>query len=68
MQDLSLIHILHMQPLPGDPYYDQEGGMQKVIDMARADVLALQEGGVDGLLFTNEFSTPYIDVYKRQLQ
>lgn len=56
----AIIGLVHMQPLPGDPYYDKKGGMQKVIDMAREDVKALQAGGVDGLLFTNEFSTPYM--------
>lgn len=56
----AIIGLVHMQPLPGDPYYDMKGGMQKVIDMAREDVKALQAGGVDGLLFTNEFSTPYM--------
>ena len=56
----AVIGLVHMQPLPGDPYYDEEGGMEKVIEMARHDVQCLQEGGVDGLLFSNEFSTPYL--------
>lgn len=56
----AVIGLVHMQPLPGDPLYDEVGGMQKVVDLAKKDVLALQEGGVDGLLFTNEFSTPYL--------
>lgn len=55
----AIIGLVHMQPLPGDPEYDAQGGMDKVIELARKDVLALQEGGVDGLLFTNEFSIPY---------
>lgn len=59
--DKAVIGLVHMQPLPGDPYYDPEGGMEKVIRMAREDVIALQNGGVDGLLFTNEFSTPYLN-------
>ena len=56
----AVIGLVHMQPLPGDPQYDDKGGMKKVIDLARKDVLALQKGGVDGLLFTNEYSTPYL--------
>ena len=56
----AVIGLVHMQPLPGDPYYDEKGGMEKVIEMARHDVRCLQEGGVDGLLFSNEFSTPYL--------
>lgn len=57
----AIIGLVHMQPLPGDPQYDEEGGMEKIIRMARADVLALQNGGVDGLLFTNEYSMPYLE-------
>lgn len=56
----AIIGLVHMQPLPGDPYYDVEGGMRKVVEMAKNDVEALQAGGVDGLLFSNEFSTPYL--------
>lgn len=55
----AVIGLVHLKALPGDPGYDEEGGMEKVIDAARYDVLALQNGGVDGLLFSNEFSLPY---------
>lgn len=55
----AIIGLVHMQPLPGDPEYDAEGGIEKVIELARRDVAALQDGGADGLLFTNEFSIPY---------
>ncbi len=55
-----IIAMCHLQPLPGDPNYDAQGGMAKVIDLARKDLLALQEGGVDGIMFSNEFSLPYL--------
>ena len=55
-----IIAMCHLQPLPGDPYYDADGGMEKVMAAARADLLALQEGGVDGIMFSNEFSLPYL--------
>lgn len=55
----AIIGLVHMQPLPGDPQYDVKGGMAKIIECAKKDVIALQNGGVDGLLFTNEFSIPY---------
>ncbi len=55
-----IIALVHLQPLPGDPLYDARGGMDKVIRMAREDVEALQNGGVDGLLFSNEYSLPYL--------
>ena len=65
MQDLfhvekPIIAMCHLQPLPGDPYYDADGGMEKVMAAAKADLLALQEGGVDGIMFSNEFSLPYL--------
>lgn len=52
--------MCHLQPLPGDPYYDAEGGMARVIEAAKADLTALQDGGVDGIMFSNEFSLPYL--------
>lgn len=55
-----IIAMCHLQAMPGDPYYDRAGGMAKVVDLARADLLALQEGGVDGVMFSNEFSLPYL--------
>lgn len=55
-----IIAMCHLQPLPGDPYYDKEGGMEKVIEAARLDLHALQNGDVDGVMFSNEFSLPYL--------
>lgn len=55
-----IIAMCHLQALPGDPGYDKSGGMKKVIEAARKDMLALQEGGVDGIMFSNEFSMPYL--------
>ena len=55
-----IIAMCHLQPMPGDPYYDQEGGMEKVVECARHDLLAQQNGGVDGVMFSNEFSLPYL--------
>lgn len=55
-----IIAMCHFRALPGDPYYDVDGGMEKVVDMAREEFLALQEGGVDAVMFSNEFSLPYL--------
>lgn len=55
-----IIAMCHLQPLPGDPNYDEKGGMDKVIEFARNDLIALQDGGVDGIMFSNEFSLPYL--------
>ena len=58
-KDKAIIGLCHLIALPGDPLYDEEGGMEKVYQLAKNDVLALQEGGIDGIQFTNEFSLPY---------
>jgi len=55
-----IIAMCHLQALPGDPRYDREKGMAWVIEKARADLLALQNGGVDAVMFSNEFSLPYL--------
>jgi uncharacterized protein len=55
-----IIAMCHFQALPGDPHYDAAGGMAKVVDAAHRDLVALQEGGVDAVMFSNEFSLPYL--------
>ncbi|MEO1226202.1 MAG: BtpA/SgcQ family protein [Pseudomonadota bacterium] len=57
---LPVIGMLHLRALPGDPDYDQEGGLADVIDWARKDLDALQAGGVDAVMISNEFSLPYL--------
>lgn len=52
--------VIDMQPLPGDPSYDARAGMSSVVRMAAREIAALQEGGVDGILISNEFSLPYL--------
>ena len=34
--------------------------MEKVVECAKHDVIALQNGGVDGIMFSNEYSLPYL--------
>lgn len=55
-----IIAMCHLQAMPGDPYYDAKGGMDYVVEMARKDLHALQDGGVDAVMFSNEFSLPYL--------
>ncbi len=55
-----IIAMLHLGALPGDPSYDTAGGMRRVIDEARRDLDALQSGGVDAVMISNEFSLPYL--------
>ncbi len=56
----AIIAMCHLQPLPGDPHYDLAKGMDWVVDKAHADLEALQNGGVDAVMFSNEFSLPYL--------
>ena len=55
-----VIGMLHLRPLPGDPHYDEAGGLAAVIDAAERDLYALQQGGVDAIMVSNEFSLPYL--------
>ena len=56
----AIIAMCHLAALPGDPSYDREKGMEYVVDRARKDLIALQNGGVDAVMFSNEFSLPYL--------
>ncbi|MED1954277.1 BtpA/SgcQ family protein [Brevibacillus centrosporus] len=62
----AIIAMCHILPLPGDPYYDKGKGMEYVVEMTRKDLLALQEGGVDAVMFSNEFSLPYLTDVKTE--
>lgn len=64
--DKPIIAMCHLQAMPGDPGYDKEKGMEWVVECARHDLLALQEGGVDAVMFSNEFSLPYLTNVKRE--
>lgn len=55
-----VIGMCHLMALPGDPGYDAGRGLDAVLDHARTELRHLQEGGVDGVLISNEFSLPYL--------
>ena len=61
-----IISMLHLDPLPGDPRWKESDSLATVIEHARHDLHALQDGGVDGILFSNEFSLPYERSMSRQ--
>ncbi|MDR0356267.1 MAG: BtpA/SgcQ family protein [Deltaproteobacteria bacterium] len=56
----AIIAMCHLLPLPGDPYWTENDDLDRVIAMARQDLAALQKGGVDAVMFSNEFSLPYL--------
>jgi membrane complex biogenesis BtpA family protein len=58
--DKPIIAMCHFRSLPGDPAYNRSGGLREVIDFAYQEMMALQDGGVDAIMFSNEFSLPYL--------
>lgn len=57
--DKPVIGMVHLLPLPGTPLYDESKGISGIIEAVYQDVLALQQGGVDAVLFGNEGDRPY---------
>jgi len=55
-----IIAMCHLLALPGDPGYDAAKGLDWVLECARRDLKALQDGGVDAVMFSNEASLPYL--------
>jgi len=56
----AIIAMCHFRPMPGDPHYDRSKGMDWVAERAYHELTALQDGGVDAVMFSNEFSLPYL--------
>lgn len=54
-----IIAMLHLDALPSDPRYVNGTPMEQIAEHALVDLHALQDGGVDGILISNEFSLPY---------
>lgn len=55
-----IIAMCHLRALPGDPAYNAVGGVARVLEAAHQDLRALQAGGVDAVMFSNEYSLPYL--------
>jgi uncharacterized protein len=54
-----IIAMVHLPALPGRPRHDRAAGMRPIVDAVARDLTALQDAGVDGLLFCNEADLPY---------
>ncbi len=54
-----VIGMIHFPPLPSAPMYDNQKGINYLKDVVEKDLLALQEGGIDGVMFCNENDRPY---------
>jgi len=55
-----IIGMVHLLPLPGSPRYESTVGIDDIVKRALDDAIALEEGGVDGLLFSNESDAPFL--------
>lgn len=54
-----VIGMVHLGALPGAPLHDAAGGIGGIVDAARADLAALQDNGIDAVMFGNENDRPY---------
>ena len=54
-----VIGMVHLGALPGTPLYDAQGGIERLVEDARADLAALQAAGFDAVMFGNENDRPY---------
>jgi membrane complex biogenesis BtpA family protein len=59
-QPKPVIGMAHFKAMPGTPRYDEVGGIEAIGAAIVEDLVALQEGGIDGILFCNEADTPYL--------
>jgi membrane complex biogenesis BtpA family protein len=55
-----IIGMAHFKPLPGDPRYLPSTEVRQAADLLRRDIEALQEGGIDGIMLSNEGSLPWL--------
>jgi len=54
-----VIAMLHLPALPGRPLHDRGAGVAPAVESVGRDLHALQDAGVDGVLFCNEADLPY---------
>ncbi|MCD6535673.1 MAG: BtpA/SgcQ family protein [Thaumarchaeota archaeon] len=58
--DKPIIGMVHLRPLPGSPHYDPEKSIEDLAEAAIKDAKALENGGMDGILVSNESDIPYL--------
>jgi uncharacterized protein len=54
-----VIAMVHFPGLPGRPRHDRAAGRARLLDVVGRDLEALQDAGVDAVLFCNEADIPY---------
>lgn len=55
----AVIAMAHFPPTPGQPLYNADGGVQRLLDAVGHDVEILARSGVDAVMFCNEGDRPY---------
>ena len=57
--DKPIIAMVHFPPLPGTPLFKKDDTLESIIESTRKDLVALQNAGVDAVMFGNENDRPY---------
>jgi membrane complex biogenesis BtpA family protein len=55
-----IIAMAHVPALPGTPRYNEQLGMDHLVEAVKPDIEILLEAGVDAILFCNEDDRPYL--------
>lgn len=58
-KEKPIIGMVHFPPLPGSPLYNDDKGIDYILERVRHDLNALQNGGIDAVMFCNENDRPY---------
>ncbi|HHY80079.1 MULTISPECIES: BtpA/SgcQ family protein [Thermoanaerobacter] len=58
-KDKVVIGMVHFPPLPGSPLYEDASGIKSIVERVRNDLVNLQDGGIDAVMFCNENDRPY---------
>lgn len=58
----AVIGMIHLDALPGTPYYEGEGmaGVNRIVDRAAAEAQILERTGFDGAIIENMHDRPYV--------
>lgn len=62
-----VIGMVHIPASPGQPQSQSQMNLPEIIAAVKKDIKALQDGGIDGLLFCNESDLPYTTHVKSEV-
>ncbi len=55
-----IIGMVHFKALPGSPLFNDKEGIENMLILINKDIEALQDGGIDAIMFGNENDRPYL--------